>query len=74
MDTPRPIHERLQDHVRAAGLSYVAIAKKTGWSEQRVSRLLRGLTELTASDMEVFAELLGKTVASLFRDRGAKAS
>lgn len=73
MAKPRPIHEHVHDLVKAAELTHADIAAKTGWSEQRVYRLLSGKTELTAGHMVKLAELLGKPVASLY-PREARAS
>lgn len=67
MATTKPIHECVQEHVNEAGLSNAAIAKLTGWSEQRVYRLLSGRTDIKAEDMRVFAELVSKPVAELYR-------
>lgn len=67
----RPLHERVSAHVAAAGFDYETIAKKTGWSEQRVYRLLTGRTELSGSDIERLAEILGKPAGSLYREARA---
>lgn len=66
MAKPRSIHEHVHDLVKDADLSYAEIADKTGWSEQRVYRLLTGKTDLGAEDMLKLAELLKKPVASLY--------
>lgn len=70
----RPVHERVHDHVQNAGITYAELAKKTGWSEQRVYRVLAGKTDLSAEDMELLASILDKPVAFLYRDPEAKAS
>lgn len=62
----RPVHEYVQEHVTAAGLSTADIVKRTGWSEQRVRRLLSGKTDIKADDMRVFADLVGKPVGDLY--------
>lgn len=67
MAKQKPIHERVQAHVDDAGLSNADLAKKTGWHELRVWRLLTGRTEISAEDMEVFAKVLGKPVADLYK-------
>jgi transcriptional regulator with XRE-family HTH domain len=72
MAKSRPVHERVHDHVRAAELTHAELAKRTGWSEQRVYRVLNGKTDLSAEDMEVLAVILEKPVAALFRDPEAK--
>jgi transcriptional regulator with XRE-family HTH domain len=74
MPKQRPIHERVHDHVKAAGLTYAQLAAQTGWSEQRVYRVLSGRTDLSAEDMELLARILKKTVAELYGDCEAKAS
>jgi cyanate lyase len=63
----KPIHSRVKDRVDNRGLTHVDIAKKTGWHELRVCRLLTGKTKLTADDMEVFARLLDCDVGDLYR-------
>lgn len=72
MDKHRPIHERVKDHVDDAGLGYAELAEKTGWSEQKVYRLLHGKTHFRADDIEKLAQILGKSVIALYR--GKKAS
>jgi len=68
----KPIHHRVKERVEAAKLSNADIAKKTGWHELRVWRLLSGKTDITAEDMEVFASILKCDVADLYR--GVEAS
>jgi transcriptional regulator with XRE-family HTH domain len=70
----RPIHERVHDHVKDAGFTHAQISEMTGWSLQKVYRLLSGKTELTAAAMEKLAVILKRPVASLYRDPEAKAS
>jgi transcriptional regulator with XRE-family HTH domain len=60
--------------VRAAGITQAQLALKTGWSEQRVYRVLNGKTDLTAEDMETIAHIIEKPVAALYRDVERKAS
>lgn len=67
MGKQKPVHECVAEHVEAAQLSKADIAERTGWSEQRVWRLLTGRTELSAEDMRVFARLVKKPVADLYR-------
>ncbi len=75
MGKPKPIHERVAEHVVEAELSNAEVAKLTGWSEQRVWRLLTGRTDLTAEDVEILAGLLKKPVAALYAGTNkAKAS
>lgn len=74
MAKPKPIHERVQEHVDAAGLTNAELAKKTGWHELRVWRLLTGRTEISAEDMEIFAKVLEKPVASLYKSAESRAS
>ena len=62
----------MKAHVERAGITQSQLAELTGWDEQRVYRLLHGKTRLTAVDMELLAGILGKPVASLYRE--AKAS
>ncbi len=71
MAKQKPIHERVQEHVDAAGLTNADLAKKTGWHELRVWRLLTGRTDISADDMEIFAKVLGKPVADLYRSAAA---
>lgn len=70
---PRPVHECVHEHVKDAKITYAEIAAKTGWSEQRVYRLLSGKTDLTAEDMKIFAALLDKPVGELYGDHEAVA-
>ncbi len=63
----KPIHECVREHVEDVGLSNADIAKRTGWSEQRVYRLLAGKTELSAEDVRVLAGLVKRPVAELYR-------
>jgi transcriptional regulator with XRE-family HTH domain len=72
MAKSRPVHERVHDHVSLAGVTHAELAKRTGWSEQRVYRVLNGKTDLSAEDMELIAGVLGKPVAALYRDPEAK--
>lgn len=74
MAAPRPIHERVKAHVKHAKLTHAGLAKKTGWDEQRVYRVLNGKTDLSAEDMELLARVLKVTVADLYRAPEAKAS
>lgn len=67
MPVQPPIHERVKAHVEIAELTHAEIAEKTGWSEQRVYRVLNGRTDLTADDMEMLAVILGKPVGVLYR-------
>ena len=39
----------------------------TGWSEQKVARLLSGKTSLHAAHVELLSALIGTPVASLYR-------
>jgi len=68
MASTRPVHERVHGHVKAAKLTHSQLAEKTGWSEQRVYRVLHGKTKLEAEDMELLATILGKPVADLYDD------
>jgi transcriptional regulator with XRE-family HTH domain len=68
----KPIHHRVKECVDAAGVSNAELARKTGWHELRVWRLLSGKTDLTAEDMEVIARILKCDVADLYR--GAEAT
>lgn len=70
----QPIHERVKAHVAAAKLTHSDLAKKTGWSEQRVYRVLNGKTDLSAEDMEKLARVLKTPVAELFTTPEAAAS
>ncbi len=72
MEKPRPIHERVKDHVDESGHSVAELAALTKWSERRVSRLLTGITEFSAGDMEVLARVLGKSVIALYRGKQSK--
>lgn len=67
MTDSKPLHQCVHEHVTAKGLTIAEIAQATGWSEQRVYRLLTGRTELSAGDMLVFAKLVAKPVAALYR-------
>lgn len=73
MEKTRPLRERVKDHVDESGLSLEDLAEKTGWSEQRVYRLLVGKTQWRAEDMETLARVLNKSVTSLYRGK-AKSS
>lgn len=70
----QPIHERVKAHVAAADLTHADLASKTGWSEQRVYRVLNGKTDLSAEDMEQLARILKVAVADLYRAPEARAS
>ena len=72
MAEERPIHEVVRDHVRAAAITHAELAERTGWSEQRVYRVLAGKTELTAEDMKLLAKIIDKPVAELYQDPEAK--
>jgi transcriptional regulator with XRE-family HTH domain len=48
------------------------IAERSGWSEQRVHRLLHDKTRLLANDIEEFARILRKPIAELYRDPRAR--
>ena len=63
----RPIHERVRAHVRLSELTHPQIAKRAGWSEQRLRRLLHDRTHLSAKDMERLARVLRKPVGDLYR-------
>lgn len=71
MERHTPIHERVKNLVERAGLTQSQLAEKTGWSEQRVYRVLNGKTDLSAEDMELLATILDKPVASLYRESKA---
>lgn len=71
MATSAAIHEHVHELVKLAELTHADIAAKTGWSEQRVYRLLNGKTDLAAEDMVVLAGILGKTVADLYPGHAA---
>lgn len=64
----RPIHERVRTHVERAGITITELARLTGWHELRAGRVLRGTTRLLATDMETLADVLGRSIASLYRD------
>jgi transcriptional regulator with XRE-family HTH domain len=66
MSPDSSIHEHVRGLVREAGLTHADIATRTGWSEQRVYRVLSGKTDLTAEDMLGLAGILGKPVADLY--------
>jgi transcriptional regulator with XRE-family HTH domain len=57
----------VRDHVVASGLSTDEICKRTQWSEQKLSRLLRGKTALHAEHIEVLARIVKRPVAALYR-------
>lgn len=64
----RPIHQRVKDHVRRAGLTYAQLAERTKFSAQRVYRLLNDQTDIDAEDMEILAEAIGVSVGELYHD------
>lgn len=66
MATSAAIHEHVHGLVKEAGLTHADIAMKTGWSEQRVYRLLSGKTDLAAEDMLMFASILAKPIEALY--------
>jgi transcriptional regulator with XRE-family HTH domain len=73
-DADRKVCARVKEHIQEAGLTHAVLAEKTGWDEQRVYRVLNGLTRLTAADMEELARILKKPVADLYRSPGRRAS
>lgn len=70
----KPIYTRVAARVKAAGLSYADLSRKTGWHELRALRVLTGKTELTAADMELLAEILDCEVGELYRGLEATGS
>lgn len=74
MAAQRPVHERVKAHIASAELTHADLAKKTGWSEQRVYRVLNGKTDLSAEDIELIARILRKPVGDLYRAPVGKAS
>jgi hypothetical protein len=66
-----PVHETVKKVVDERGLSTAELVAKTGWSEQRVWRLLTGRTDIHAEDMRVFARVLDKSVAELYGEAAA---
>ena len=62
----RPIIKHVARQVLTSGITKERIAKRTGWSEKKVSRLLTGQTELGAVEMTELARVLGKPIAKLF--------
>lgn len=64
----RPLYQRVKDHIKRANLTYSEVAKRTGFSEQRVYRLLNDKTDLTGDDLETIAEAIGVSVGELFHD------
>lgn len=63
----KPIYSRVAERVKAAGLSYADLARKTGWHELRALRVLTGKTELTAADMEILARILQCELGELYQ-------
>lgn len=70
----RPIYEHVKAHVARAELTHADLATKTGWSEQRVYRVLNGKTDLSADDMAQLARILKVPVAELYRSPESRAS
>jgi transcriptional regulator with XRE-family HTH domain len=66
-----PLHERVHAHAIARGLSNAEIAKRTGWHELRVWRLLTGRTDLSAEDMKTLARVFDLSVAELYGEHAA---
>jgi transcriptional regulator with XRE-family HTH domain len=62
----KKVHEWIAQYAEEEGLTYAQIARKTGWNELRVSRLLNGKTRVTAEDVKVFARLLRRSVTELY--------
>jgi predicted transcriptional regulator len=52
--------------VLASGMTEREIAKKAGWHEKKVRRLLTGDTELGAVEMSALARVLRRPVGELF--------
>lgn len=74
MPRRKPLFTRVAERVKAAGLSYADLARKTGWHELRAMRVLTGKTELTAADMETLASILDCDVGELYRGLEATGS
>jgi transcriptional regulator with XRE-family HTH domain len=69
----RPLHERVATRVARSRVSIRTLAVRSGWSERRLKRLLRGDTELSAQDMEVLSMAIGVPVGDLYLEPlGAK--
>lgn len=49
-------------------MTYTEVAERTGFSEQRVYRLLNDKTDLTGNDLEAIAEAIRVSVGELFHD------
>lgn len=68
LEQRRHLYKRVKDHIRRAKLTYSQVADRTGFSAQRVYRLLNGHTEISGEDMEILAEAIGVSVGELYHD------
>lgn len=67
------LHLRVAKLVKESGLQMTDFAAKCGWNYMRLYRLLKGITPMTAADVEKFADVLKRPVADLYADESAAA-
>ena len=53
------INRRFNQIVEQRGIKQTYIAEKTGWSNDKVSKLLRGAQKMTAEDFLMLCSVLG---------------
>ena len=64
------VHERLDAFVTESGIPRVEIARSLGWSDQKLWRVLKGRTELTAEVVKKIAPLIHRSVAEIYGEDG----
>lgn len=65
-------NKRVRAHAERSELSFAEIARRAPMTERRMRRLMTGRTLMRASDMEVFARVLGMTIEALYREPGQR--
>lgn len=68
---PRPLDERIKAHIENSKVSLEELARAAGWSQQKTHRKIHGKTRWLAEDMETLARVLGKSVATLYREKAS---
>jgi len=64
--TERTIIKHVAEQVVRSGVTERQIARRTGWHEKKVRRLLTGDTELGAIEMAALARVLDVPIENLF--------
>ena len=56
--THRPVYQEIADYIRVNNLCQTMVAKKCGWSRQRLNAVLCGRNKLYADDMVKICDAL----------------